>query len=84
MMPRLGEKYKVEIETTSKPKTEYLTDEYFAFDLPVAPAIMVGDEIVIEGQDVDDHSVEVVICRQLGLPEPEQEKKGVMNKLFGG
>ena len=83
MMPRLGEKYKVEIETTSKPKAEYLTDEYFAFDLPVAPAIMVGDEIVIEGQDVDDHSVEVVICRQLGLPEPELEKKGVMNKLFG-
>ena len=82
-MPRLGEKYKVEIETTSKPKAEYLTDEYFAFDLPVAPAIMVGDEIVIEGQDVDDHSVEVVICRQLDLPEPELEKKGVMNKLFG-
>jgi len=83
MMPRLGAKYKVEIETTSKPKAEYLTDEYFAFDLPVAPAIMVGDEIVIEGQDVDDHSVEVVICRQLGLPEPELEKKGVLNKLFG-
>jgi hypothetical protein len=83
MMPRLGEKYKVEIETTSKPKAEYLTDEYFAFDLPVAPAIMVGDEIVIEGQDVDDHSVEVVICMQLGLPEPEPEIKGVMNKLFG-
>ena len=82
-MPRLGAKYKVEIETTSKPKAEYLTDEYFAFDLPVAPAIMVGDEIVIEGQDVDDHSVEVVICRQLGLPEPELEKKGVLNKLFG-
>ena len=76
-------KYKVEIETTTKPKAEYLTDEYFAFDLPVAPAIMVGDEIVIEGQDVDDHSVEVVICRQLDLPEPELEKKGVMNKLFG-
>lgn len=84
MMPRLGEKYDVEIETTSKPKAEYLTDEYFALDLPVAPAIMVGEEIVIEGQDVDDHSVEVVICKQLGLPEPEPPKKGMMNKLFGG
>ena len=84
MMLSLGEQYDVEIETTSKPKAEYLTDEYFAFDLPVAPAIMVGDEIVIEGQDIDDHSVEVVICKQLDLPEPEQVKKGVMKKLFGG
>lgn len=84
MMPRLGDRYEVKIETTSKPKGEYLTDEYFAFDLPVAPAIMVGDEIVIEGQDIDDHSVEVVICRQLGLPEPEPPRKGVINKLFGG
>lgn len=83
-MPRLGEKYAVEIETTSKPKAEYLTDEYFALDLPVAPAIMVGKEIVIEGQDVDDHSVEMVICRHLGMPEPEVPKKGMMNKLFGG
>jgi hypothetical protein len=83
MMPRLGEKYDVEIETTSKPKAQYLTDEYFAFDLPVAPAIMVGEEIIVEGQDIDDHPVEVAICRKLNLPEPEQRKKGMMNKLFG-
>jgi hypothetical protein len=82
MMPRLGEKYDIEIEITSKPKPEYLTDEYFALDLPVAPAIMVGEEIVTEGKDVDDHTVEVEICRQLGLPEPEEEKKGVMGRLF--
>ena len=82
MMPSLGEKYDVEIETTSKPKAEYLTDEYFAFDLPVAPAIIVGDKIVIEGQDVDDHVIEMEICKQLGLPEPEQSRKGIMNKLF--
>ena len=84
MMPRLGEKYEVKIEIISKPKAEYLTDEYFALDLPVAPAIMVGDEIVTEGKDVDDHTVEVAICKQLCLAEPEQEKKGIINKLFGG
>jgi hypothetical protein len=82
MMPRLGEKYDIEIEITSKPKPEYLTDEYFALDLPVAPAIMVGEEIVTEGKDVDDHPVEVEICRQLGLPALEEEKKGVMGRLF--
>jgi hypothetical protein len=82
MMPRLGEKYDIKIEITSKPKPEYLTDEYFALDLPVAPAIMVGEEIVTEGKDVDDHAVEAAICRQLGLPVPEKEKKGVMSRLF--
>lgn len=82
MMPRLGEKYAVEIEVTAKPKAEYLTDDYFELDLPVAPAVMVGDEIVVEGDDVSDHELEVCICRQLGLPEPEPFKKGVFNRLL--
>lgn len=79
-MPRLGEKYPVEIEITAKPKSEYETDEYFALDLPVAPAIMVGDEIVVEGTDVADHELELCICRQLGLPEPQ--KKGFLDRLL--
>jgi hypothetical protein len=72
MMPILDEKYDIEIEITSKPKPEYMTDKYFALDLPVAPAIMVGDEIITEGKNVEDHKVEAAICRQLGLPEPAQ------------
>lgn len=83
MMPRLGGKYSIAIETISKPKAEYLTDEYFALDLPVAPAVMVGDEIVVEGTDVEEHMLEVIICRHLGLPEPEQPKKGLMDRLRG-
>lgn len=79
-MPRLGEKYPVEIAVTSKPKTEYETDEYFALDLPVAPAVMVGDDIVVEGSDISDHDLEVSICRNLGLPEPQ--KKGLIDRLF--
>ena len=81
-MPRLGEKYAVEIDVTSKPKAEYLTDEYFELDLPVAPAVMVGEEIVVEGADVSDHEVEACICRHLGLPEPESTKKGIVGRLF--
>jgi len=81
-MPRLGEKYAVEIEVTSKPKAEYLTDEYFELDLPVAPAVMVGNEIVVEGADASDHEVEVCICRQLGLPRPEPSKKGMFSRLL--
>jgi hypothetical protein len=79
-MPRLGEKYPVEFDVTSKPKSEYETDEYFALDLPVAPAVMVGEEIVVEGTGVSEHDLEVCICRQLGLPEPQ--KKGFMDRLL--
>jgi len=72
----LGAKYKdIEIEVTSKPIAEYQCDEYFELDLPVAPAVMVGDEIVVEGANVSQGKVESVIRRNLGLPEPEPEKK---------
>jgi hypothetical protein len=75
MTPGLGEKYDIEIETIAKPKAEYMTDEYFELDLPVAPAVMVGEEIVVEGSDVSDKELEEVICKKLGLPPPESKKK---------
>jgi hypothetical protein len=78
MMPRLGGKYDIEIKITSKPKPEYLTEEYFALDLPVAPAIMVGEEIITEGKDVEDYKVEAAICRQLGLAGADQIDKGAI------
>ena len=83
MMPGLGEKYDIEIETISKPIAEYNTDEYFELDLPVAPAVMVGEEIVIEGSDVSDEKLESVICKHLGLPPPEPQKKGILGRLMG-
>ena len=83
MMPRLGEKYPIEIEVTSKPKADYLTDAYFELDLPVAPAVMVADDIVVEGENVSQHEVEVCICRHLNLPEPKPPKKGMFSRLLG-
>ena len=82
MMPRLGQKCELEIETISKPNAEYLTDEYFELDLPVAPAVMVAEEIVVEGSDIPEDELEAVICRHLGLPPPESRKKGVIGRLF--
>ena len=75
MIPGLGEKYEIEIETIAKPKDEYMTDEYFELDLPVAPAVMVGDEIVVEGSDVSQFDLEKVICQHLNLPEPKPRKR---------
>ena len=83
MMPRLGEKYPIEVEVTSKPIAEYQTDEYFELDLPTAPAVMVAEEIVVEGSDVEEHRLETVICKHLELPEPEPQKKGFLGRLFG-
>ena len=81
-MPRLGQRYELEIETISKPNAEYLTDEYFELDLPVAPAVMVAEEIVVEGSDVPEDELEEVICKHLGLPPPEPQKKRVLGRLF--
>ncbi len=62
MVPRLGQKYEFEVEVTSKAIAEYQTDEDFELDLPAAPAIMVGDEIVVEGTDVAEDRLDAVIC----------------------
>ena len=64
-MPRLGAKYDIEIEVIERPKDEYMTDEYFDLDLPVAPAVMVGAEIVVEGTDIRKKKLEQAIIRHL-------------------
>jgi hypothetical protein len=84
MMPRLGSKYPIEIDVTSKPIADYQTDDYFELDLPVAPAVMVGDEIVVEGSNIDEDRVEAVIRSHLGLPETESGRKGFFSGFFGG
>jgi hypothetical protein len=38
-----------------------MTDDYFELDLPVAPAIMVGDEIVVEGTNISKRKLEAAI-----------------------
>jgi hypothetical protein len=82
-VPRLGQKYDIEVEITSKPIAGYNTDEYFELELPVAPAIMVDDEIVVEGSDVAEDRLEDVIRAHLGMPALEQKKKGVWERLRG-
>jgi hypothetical protein len=83
MMPRLGRKYAIEIETISQPIADYQTDEYFELDLPTAPAVMVAEEIVVEGSDVAEDKLETAICRHLGLAMPVPEKSGFWKRLFG-
>jgi hypothetical protein len=82
MMPGLGKKYEIQIETISKANAEYMTDEYFELDLPVAPAVTVDDEILVEGSDISQKKLEFAICSHLGLPEPEETRKGFLDRLI--
>jgi len=78
MMPGLGEKYDIEIETISKPRAAFSSTEYLETGLPKAPAIMAGDEVVVEGGDISGEKLEVVICKYLGLSPPAPHKKGIL------
>jgi hypothetical protein len=51
-----------------------MTDEYFELDLPVAPAVMVGDEIIVEGTDVSEDRLDETVCSHLGLEGPSKKK----------
>ena len=84
VLPRLGGTYELNVEKRSQPKAEYHTDAYYALDLPVAPAIMVEDEIVVEGKDISEEELEAAIRRHLGLPDlPLLEKKSLLNRMLG-
>ncbi len=78
----LGEKYDIEIETTSKPRAEFKTNAYLELGLPKAPAIMVGDEILIEGSGISEEKLEAIICQHLGLPSPEPQKRGIFGRIL--
>jgi hypothetical protein len=83
MLPRLGEKYEMEVETISKPHAEYKTAEYAQLGLPPAPAATVGDEVVAQGPSLSEEQVEAAIRRHLGLPElPPEPKKGMLGRIF--
>ena len=67
-MPRLGEKYELEVEEISRSREEYQAETYKVSGLPAAPAVMVENEIAAQGPSISDEGVEMVIRRHLGLP----------------
>jgi ubiquinone/menaquinone biosynthesis C-methylase UbiE len=75
MIPMLRQKYDIRVETICMPNEKYETDEYFEKEWPMAPGLMVDDEIVAEGHNVPEYYLERVICRHLGLPTPKPHLK---------
>ncbi|MBU2645782.1 hypothetical protein KKI24_13820 [bacterium] len=83
MIPRLGKKYDIEIETVAKPQEAFKSAEYLKSGQPIAPAIKVGEELVVEKADISEDKLEAIICRHLGLPQPKPGKKGFFGRVFG-
>jgi len=67
-MPRLGQKYALDVETVAKSREDYQAEAYVASGLPAAPAVMVENELAAQGPSISDEGVEMVIRRHLGLP----------------
>lgn len=67
MIPGLGEKIGVQVEVISKPREEYASEAYSKLGLPVAPAIMIGENVLVEKSDVTEEKLHLAIQRQLGI-----------------
>lgn len=66
MIPGLGEKYGIEVEVISKPREEYASEAYSKLGLPVAPAIMIGEEVLVEKADISMDALGSAIQKQTG------------------
>jgi hypothetical protein len=73
-MPRLGQKYAIDVEAIAKSREEYQSEVYKASGLPAAPAVMVGNGIAAQGPSISEEGLEAVIRRYLGLPPLKPEK----------
>jgi hypothetical protein len=65
MLPRLGTKYNLKIETVSKPRQDYSTAEYLSSGQPKAPALMLDDGLLIQGCPINEEALECAIRRYL-------------------
>lgn len=82
MASRLDAEYPLEIEVISKPRAEYQSMEYAKLDLPIAPAIMLDDDVLVEGSDVQEEVLVGAIRTRLGMPPLETENSGIPGRLF--
>jgi len=65
MLPGLGNKYNLEIEIISQARDAYRTAEYQTTGLPIAPAMMLGDELLIQGGPISEEALESAIRRHM-------------------
>jgi hypothetical protein len=71
MLPGLGDKTGVEIETVEKSRDEYRSDSYAATNLPVAPAVMIDGEVIAVHNIITQSQMEKMIENRLKA-EPDE------------
>ncbi len=65
MLPGLGDTCNLEIEIISKTRDAYRSVEYLATGLPAAPALMLGDEILVQGRPISEEFLQSVVCQDM-------------------
>jgi len=70
MLPRLGKKFPVIIESVSKPRQEYQSKDYAKLGLPKAPAVTMDGKIIVEGRDIKEQELEDIIKKNLSVKQP--------------
>jgi len=64
MLPRLGDLNEVDVESVSKTRAEYQDEEYRRSGLPLAPAVMLDDEVVAQGGPIDEMRLRDLIAKR--------------------
>lgn len=67
MLPRLGGLDGVEIEVISKPRAEYQGELYRRSGFPPAPAVMLDDEVVVQGGPITEERLCDLIAARQGV-----------------
>jgi hypothetical protein len=65
MLPGLGDTCNLEIEIISKTRDAYRSAEYLATGLPAAPALMWGDEILVQGRSISEEFLKSAVCQDV-------------------
>jgi len=71
MLPGLGDKTGVEIETVEKSREEYRSDSYAATKLPVAPAVIIDGEVIAVQNIIAQSQIEKLIENRLKAEHDE-------------
>lgn len=64
-MPRLGSAQNIAVEVTSLPREEYHREGYIRSGLPAAPAIMIDEEVLIQGADLEEELLLALLAARL-------------------
>jgi hypothetical protein len=65
MIPRLGDKHNLKIGIISKARDTYRSIEHLTTGLPPAPALMLADEILVQGRPISKESLESAMHHHL-------------------